>query len=108
MLGLPFAIMAGTAESDAPTFALRLLIPVIVAIGFGTEGLDTAIITTAIPAVAKALHSTPIGMSLAVTTHVLVLAVFIPVSGRFVDRFSVRSMFAAALHRGLRAVRPRD
>src|SRR5580704_6073740 len=95
--------MAGTQESDVPTFAvdqdprLRLLIPVIVAIGFGMEGLDTTIITTAIPAMAKALQSTPLQMSLAVTTYVLVLAVFIPVSGWFADRFSARRVFAAAL-----------
>jgi EmrB/QacA subfamily drug resistance transporter len=95
--------MAGPTESDAPTFAtehdpkLRLLIPVIVAIGFGMEGLDTTIITTAIPAMAKSLQSTPLQMSLVVTTYVLVLAVFIPVSGWFADRFSARRVFAAAL-----------
>jgi hypothetical protein len=95
--------MVGPIESDAPTFPierdpkLRLLIPVIVAIGFGMEGLDTTIITTAIPAMAKALQSTPLQMSLVVTTYVLVLAVFIPVSGWFADRFSARRVFAAAL-----------
>ena len=95
--------MAAPTESDAPTFPierdpkLRLLIPVIVAIGFGMEGIDTTIITTAIPAMAKSLHSTPLGMSLAVTTYVLVLAVFIPVSGWFADRFSARRVFAVAL-----------
>ena len=95
--------MAAPTESDAPTFPierdpkLRLLIPVIVAIGFGMEGIDTTVITTAIPAMAKSLHSTPLGMSLAVTTYVLVLAVFIPVSGWFADRFSARRVFAAAL-----------
>src|ERR1700744_2289755 len=95
--------MAGTSELDAPTVAvdhdpkLRLLIRVIVAIGFGMEGLDTTIITTAIPAMAKALGSTPLQMSLAVTTYVLILAVFIPVSGWFADRFSARRVFAAAL-----------
>ena len=94
--------MAAPTESDAPTIPierdpkLRLLIPVIVAIGFGMEGIDTTIITTAIPAMAKSLHSTPLGMSLAVTTYVLVLAVFIPVSGWFADRFSARRVFAVA------------
>ena len=94
--------MAGTSEADTPTFAaehdpkLRLLIPVIVAIGFGMEGIDTTIITTAIPAMAKALQSTSLQMSLAVTAYVLVLAVFIPVSGWFADRFSARRVFAVA------------
>ena len=95
--------MTSTSPPDAPAFAverdprLRLLIPVIVAIGFGMEQLDTTVIVTAIPAMAKALHSTPLHMSLAVTTYVLVLAVFIPVSGWFADRFSARRVFAAAL-----------
>ena len=95
--------MAGITESNDPTFAsehnpiLRLLIPAIVAIGFGMEGLDSTIITTAIPSMAKALGSTPLQMSLVVTTYVLVLAVFIPVSGWFADRYSARRVFAAAL-----------
>src|ERR1700761_8223561 len=95
--------MAGPPEPDAPTFAvdrdpkLRLLIPVIVAIGFGMEGLDTTIITTAIPAMAKTLGSTPPQMSLAVTTYVLILAGFIPVRGWVADLFSARRVFAAAL-----------
>ena len=45
----------------------------------------------------RSLHATPLRMSLAVTTYVLVLAVFIPVSGWFADRFSARRVFAAAL-----------
>ena len=51
--------MPSAAEPDAPAFAverdpkLRLLIPVTVAIGFAMEQLDTTIITTAVPAMAK-------------------------------------------------------
>jgi EmrB/QacA subfamily drug resistance transporter len=95
--------MESASEPSASTFAverdpkLRLLIPVIVAVGFAMEQLDTTIITTAIPAMSKSLHATPLHMSLAVTTYVLVLAVFIPVSGWFADRFSARRVFALAL-----------
>jgi EmrB/QacA subfamily drug resistance transporter len=91
------------AKPEAPAFAvernpaLRLLIPITVAIGFAMEQLDTTIITTAIPAMARTLNATPLHMSLAVTTYVLVLAVFIPVSGWFADRFSARLVFVAAL-----------
>ena len=76
-----------TSEPAGPVFAversprLRLLIPITVAIGFAMEQLDTTIITTAIPAMARTLHATPLHLSLAVTTYVLVLAVFVPVSG---------------------------
>ena len=76
---------------------LRLLIPMIVAIAFLMEQLDSTIITTAIPDIAASLGTTPIRMNLAVTTYVLTLAVFIPVSGWFADRFGARRIFTLAL-----------
>jgi len=76
---------------------LRFIIPAVVAMGFTLEQLDTTIITTAIPAMSKSLHTTPLMLSLAVTTYVLVLAIFIPISGWFADRFGTRRIFTAAL-----------
>ncbi|HWA41648.1 MAG TPA: DHA2 family efflux MFS transporter permease subunit [Hypericibacter adhaerens] len=76
---------------------LRLLIPLVVAIAFLMEQLDSTIITTAIPEMARSLGTTPLRMNLAVTTYVLTLAVFIPVSGWFADRFGARRIFVLAL-----------
>ena len=76
---------------------LRLLIPLIVAVAFLMEQLDSTIITTAIPDMAVSLHTTPVRMNLAVTAYVLTLAVFIPVSGWFADRFGARRIFTLAL-----------
>ena len=76
---------------------LRLLIPLVVAIAFLMEQLDSTIITTAIPDMAKSLGTTPLRMNLAVTTYVLTLAVFIPVSGWFADRFGARRIFVLSL-----------
>ena len=76
---------------------LRLLIPMVVAVAFLMEQLDSTIITTAIPEMATSLQSTPVRMNLAVTTYVLALAIFIPVSGWFADRFGARKVFVAAL-----------
>jgi EmrB/QacA subfamily drug resistance transporter len=76
---------------------LRLLIPLVVAIAFLMEQLDSTIITTAIPDMARGLDTTPLRMNLAVTTYVLTLAVFIPVSGWFADRFGARRIFVLAL-----------
>ena len=76
---------------------LRLLIPMVVAVAFLMEQLDSTIITTAIPEMASSLQSTPVRMNLAVTTYVLALAIFIPVSGWFADRFGARRVFVAAL-----------
>ena len=76
---------------------LRLIIPMIVAVAFLMEQLDTTIITTAIPTMAVDLHTTVLRMNLAVTAYVLTLAMFIPVSGWLADRFGARRIFVAAL-----------
>lgn len=76
---------------------LRLLIPMVVAVAFLMEQLDSTIITTAIPEMAASLQATPVQMNLAVTTYVLALAIFIPVSGWFADRYGARRIFVAAL-----------
>jgi len=55
-----------------PLFAtrsrLRLILPGVVAMGFTLEGLESTIITTAIPTMARSLHTTPLLMNLSVTT----------------------------------------
>jgi MFS family permease len=76
---------------------LRLLIPLIVAFAFLMEQLDSTIVTTAIPDMANSLHVPPLQMNLAITSYILTLAVFIPVSGWIADRFGTRRVFAAAL-----------
>jgi EmrB/QacA subfamily drug resistance transporter len=76
---------------------LRILIPMVVAIAFLMEQLDSTIITTAVPDMARSLATTPVRMNLAVTAYVLTLAVFIPLSGWFADRFGARRIFILAL-----------
>ena len=76
---------------------LRLLIPLTVAVSFMMEQLDSTIITTAIPDIARSLGASPLQMNLAITSYILSLAVFIPVSGWIADRYGARRVFAAAL-----------
>lgn len=76
---------------------LRLLIPLVVAMAFLMEQLDSTILTTAIPDMARNLATTPVHMNLAVTAYVLTLAVFIPLSGWFADRYGARLVFMLAL-----------
>jgi EmrB/QacA subfamily drug resistance transporter len=73
------------------------MIPMMVAMAFLMEQLDSTIITTAVPDIARSLHVTPVQMSLAVAAYVLAVAVFIPVSGWFADRFGARRVFVSAL-----------
>jgi EmrB/QacA subfamily drug resistance transporter len=73
------------------------MIPLVVAMAFLMEQLDSTIITTAVPDIARSLKVAPLQMSLAVAAYVLSVAIFIPVSGWFADRFGARRVFVAAL-----------
>ena len=87
----------GTPYAATRSRKLQILIPLIVAFAFLMEQLDSTIVTTAIPAMAHTLKVGPLQMSSAVTSYILSLAVFIPVSGWIADRYGARRVFAAAL-----------
>ncbi|MCS0496315.1 MFS transporter [Ancylobacter sp. MQZ15Z-1] len=73
------------------------LVPLIVACALFMEQLDSTIISTSLPAIARDLHEDPIALKLALTSYLLSLAVFIPASGWFADRFGSRTVFRAAI-----------
>ena len=84
--------------SDAtPLKKPSILIPIVVACSFFMEQLDSTIITTAIPAMAKSLGTEPVRLSLAITSYILSLAVFIPISGWIADRYGSRRVFCSAI-----------
>ena len=58
------------------------------------ELLDSTVITTALPAMSRSLHEDPIKLNLAITSYLLSLAVFIPISAWVADRFGARMIFA--------------
>jgi EmrB/QacA subfamily drug resistance transporter len=74
-----------------------ILIPLIVACALFMENMDATVIATALPAIAKDIGENPLGLKLALTSYLVSLAVFIPVSGWFADRFGSRTVFAAAI-----------
>ncbi len=61
------------------------------------ELLDGSIIATALPAIARSLHTDPIHLNLAITAYLFSLALFIPLSGWAADRFGARKVFRAAI-----------
>src|ERR1700726_192177 len=61
------------------------------------ENLDSAVISTSLPAIAKDLHEDPISLKLALTSFLISLAIFIPASGWAADRFGARTIFRAAI-----------
>ncbi len=61
------------------------------------EMLDSTVISTALPAIAHSMREDPIRLNLAITSYLLSLAVFIPVSGWMADRFGSRTVFRSAI-----------
>src|SRR5579872_5221200 len=88
--------------SDSPTPRLRTtgrtrLTAVIVACAMFMQNLDSTVIATALPTMAKAFGADPVHMNVALTSYLLSLAVFIPASGWMADRFGARTVFRAAI-----------
>ncbi|MGA2188168.1 MAG: MFS transporter [Steroidobacteraceae bacterium] len=73
------------------------MLPFIVAATFFMEYLDTTVIATALPQMARSFSVGPNEVSLGMTAYMLTLAVFIPVSGWIADRFGSRTVFGGAL-----------
>src|SRR6516165_2952590 len=74
-----------------------LVIPLIVGGAQFMHQFDGAVIATALPSMAASLGEDPIRLNLAITTYLLALAVFVPVSGWMADRFGARRVFMAAI-----------
>ncbi len=85
------------APAEALTPSTKSLLPWLVAVAFFMESLDTTILNTAVPVVAKALDVTPLAMKAVLASYTLALAVFIPISGWMADRFGTRRVFASAI-----------
>ena len=74
-----------------------LLLPLIVACALFMENMDSTVIATSLPVIAKDLAVNPISLKLALTSYLVSLAVFIPVSGWIADRFGSRVVFRMAI-----------
>ena len=61
------------------------------------EQLDSSIIATALPQIARSLKVDPLHLNLAITSYMFSLAIFIPLSGWVADRFGARTVFRAAI-----------
>ena len=74
-----------------------LLLPLIVACALFMENMDSTVIATSLPVIARDLGENPLSLKLALTAYLVSLAVFIPVSGWMADRFGSRTVFRAAI-----------
>lgn len=74
-----------------------LTVPLIVACALFMENMDSTVIATSLPALALDLNESPIALKLALTSYIVSLAVFIPISGWMSDRYGSLTVFRAAI-----------
>ncbi len=90
-------VVASAAPLNNALMPNKALLPWLVAVAFFMESLDTTILNTGVPAIAKSLGVTPLSMKSVLASYTLSLAVFIPISGWMADRFGTRRVFASAI-----------
>ena len=73
------------------------IVPLVVATALFMENTDATILSTALPTIARDLGLDPLSLKLAVTSYLVSLAVFIPVSGWVADRVGSCTTFRLAL-----------
>ncbi len=76
--------------------AIRI-IPYIIGCALFMQMLDATVVATALPMMAQALETDVIRMNAIITSYLLALAVFVPISGWAADRFGARRIFVAAV-----------
>src|SRR3954462_10823708 len=89
-------------ESPAPPTAPAKkadprLVAAIVASALFMQNMDSAAVTTALPAMARDLGVEPARLGVAITSYLVALTVFIPVSGWMADRFGAKRVFMTAI-----------
>ncbi len=85
------------APGPAPDPGRTRLTALIVACALFMQNLDGTVVATALPAMARSFGADPLRMNIALTSYLLSLAVFIPASGWFADRYGARTVFRAAI-----------
>ena len=73
------------------------LVPLVLAVALFMEQLDSTVIATSLPAIAADIGTSPVALKLAVTSYLVALAIFIPISGWMADRFGAKHVFRLAI-----------
>src|SRR5215471_21539787 len=81
----------------ALTIPPSTLVALLVAGAFFMENLDGTVIATALPQMAQTFGVSPVDLNVGMTSYMLTLAVFIPVSGWVADRLGARTVFSSAI-----------
>lgn len=73
------------------------LLPLIIATALFMENTDSTVISTSLPVIAQDLGTDPIALKLALTSYLVSLAIFIPISGWMADKYGARTIFTIAI-----------
>ncbi|HUN03592.1 MAG TPA: MFS transporter [Niabella sp.] len=84
-------------NSTTDETTIKKLLPFILATAIFMQMLDSTILNTSLPAIAKDLNESPLNMQNAIISYVLTLALFMPVSGFLADKFGTRKIFILSL-----------
>lgn len=76
---------------------MNRIVPLILAVALFMEQMDSTVISTSLPAIAADLGVGPITLKLALTSYMVSLATFIPLSGWMADRFGAKRIFRLAI-----------
>lgn len=76
---------------------MNRITPLILAVAMFMEMMDATVIATSLPAIAADIGTDPIALKLAMTSYLVALAIFIPVSGWMADRFGAKNVFRWAI-----------
>ena len=77
--------------------SVKKYLPLILATSIFMQMLDSTILNTSLPSIAKDLQESPLNMQNAIISYVLTLALFMPVSGFLADKFGTRKIFITSL-----------
>ncbi|HTG55517.1 MAG TPA: MFS transporter, partial [Niabella sp.] len=75
----------------------KKILPAILATAIFMQMLDSTILNTSLPSIARDLNESPLDMQNAIIGYVLTLALLMPVSGFLADKFGTRKVFIFSL-----------
>jgi EmrB/QacA subfamily drug resistance transporter len=88
---------APSSRGDSMMSMSNNMVSWVVACGMFINQLDSTVLSTSLPQIAESLDVEPVRLSLAITSYLVTLAVFIPISGWIADKFGPRRVFCWAI-----------
>lgn len=95
----PSGLSRPQPDSPSPkdTAKPERMLPFIVGCALLMQMLDSTVVTTALPTMAADLGADPVRLNIAITSYLLAVAVFVPISGWAADRYGARRVFITAI-----------